>query len=304
MLMAADKSTTDTNNIVKETEFCRRSGADQAWSTVWQRRKLSKQKLRRFFGKSAPVDTSVAEIEKYGLPALLQSNVPLCYFLYSLLEQFSSENLFFYLEAEQFQTHEFHSPEELKRTALQLYRAFIKCNSDFEVNIDGSTRRPIRLAIESSEHHCFDTAKEQIQRLMEPCYLHFIASPIYKQMKKDLEGKLVPYDMKTKERAINVLIEYLDRNMPMKKDEPPTYGKEAEVRRRNKLLRAMIHAFCQTRLHLDFYDTPEGENISMTPEEMLPPKGNSEPEHSSAPAIEKEGDMSQLIKMQIKTGKT
>lgn len=294
----------DTSSIAKETEFCRNSEAEQAWSTVWQRRKLSKQKLRRFFGKSAPVDTSVAEVEKYGLPALLQSNVPLCYFLYSLLEQFSSENLFFYLEAEQFQTHEFRGPGELKKTALQLYRAFIKCNSDFEVNIDGSTRRPIRLAIDRCEHHCFDTAKEQIQRLMEPCYLHFIASPIYRQMKKDLEGKLVPYDMETKEQAINVLIDYLDRNMPVRKDEPPARGKEAEVQRRNNLLRAMIHAFCQTRLHLDFYDTPEGENVSMTPEEMLPPKGTSETDSNRTPAIEEEGDMTRLIKMQLKTSDT
>lgn len=304
MLMAAKNSTPDTNSIIKETEFCRGSASEQAWSTVWHRRKLSKQKLRRFFGKSAPVDTSVAEVEKYGLPALLQSNVPLCYFLYSLLEQFGSENLFFYLEAEQFQTHDFRSPEELRKTALQLYRAFIKCNSDFEVNIDGSTRRPIRLAIERCEHHCFDTAKEQIQRLMEPCYLHFIASPIYKQMKEDLEGKLVPYDLETKERAINVLISYLDRNMPVKGNEPPVQGKEAEVRRRNKLLRAMIHAFCQTRLHLDFYDTPEGENVSLTPGEMLPPKGSSETDSTKAPAIEEESDMTRLIRMQLRTGNT
>jgi hypothetical protein len=35
----------------------------------------------------------VREIRKEGLKALLQSKVPLCYFLYHLLEEFSSENL-------------------------------------------------------------------------------------------------------------------------------------------------------------------------------------------------------------------
>jgi len=77
-----------------ESDFCRTS-TDASWSTVWQRRRLSKKKLRQFFGKSAPVDVHINEIEKYGLSALLQSSVPLCYFLLSLLEQFSAENLFF-----------------------------------------------------------------------------------------------------------------------------------------------------------------------------------------------------------------
>lgn len=53
----------------------------------------SKHKLENFFGQSIPIDVNIAEIETHGLKAMLQSKVPLCYFLYSMLEELCSENL-------------------------------------------------------------------------------------------------------------------------------------------------------------------------------------------------------------------
>jgi hypothetical protein len=282
MLMSQDR----TNTILDETGY-RRLSIQQPWNTVWQRRKLSKRKLRQFFGRSAPVDVSPDDIEKYGLPALLQSNVPLCYFLYSLLEQYSSENLFFYLEVEQFQTHDFASKDELRKTALQLYRAFIKSNSDFEVNIDSAIRKPVRQAIDKYDATCFDCAKDHIQRLMEPCYMTFITSTIYQKMLTNLKGKAVPYDELTRETAINVLVEYLDRNMPVTNEHKTSMSKETQ--RRSNLIRAMIHAFCQTRLHLDFYDTEGGETVELTPEKVLPPQDSQ--------SQNQETDMTRLIQM-------
>jgi hypothetical protein len=60
---------------------------------IWDRRNKQRKKLSRFFGEEAPVDVSVQEIQKYGLTALLKSNVPLTYFLYMLMEKYCSENL-------------------------------------------------------------------------------------------------------------------------------------------------------------------------------------------------------------------
>lgn len=282
MLMTEDRKSA----ILSETGY-KRLSVEQPWNTVWQRRKLSKRKLRQFFGRSAPVDVSPADIEKYGLPALLQSNVPLCYFLYSLLEQFSSENLFFYLEVEQFQTHDFANREEMRKTALQLYRAFVKSNSDFEVNIDSTTRKPIRQAIDRYDATCFDSAKVHIQRLMEPCYMSFITSEIYQRMLENLKGKSIPYDESTREAAITVLVDYLDKHMPVKSKENGSLS--AERQRRNNLIRAMIHAFCQTRLHLDFYDTEGGENVELTLEKVLPPQ-DSQSQNADT-------DMSKLIQI-------
>lgn len=53
----------------------------------------SKQKLETFFGLPTPIDVNIIEIEAHGLKALLQSRVPMCYFMYSMLEDYSVENL-------------------------------------------------------------------------------------------------------------------------------------------------------------------------------------------------------------------
>lgn len=53
----------------------------------------SSRKLEYFFGEPTPVDVCISEINKEGLKAMLESKVPLCYFLYHLLDEFSSENL-------------------------------------------------------------------------------------------------------------------------------------------------------------------------------------------------------------------
>lgn len=53
----------------------------------------SKQKLENFFGQPIPFDINISEIEVHGLKAILQSKVPMCYFMYSMLEDYSAENL-------------------------------------------------------------------------------------------------------------------------------------------------------------------------------------------------------------------
>jgi hypothetical protein len=55
------------------------------------------RKLDGFFGEPAPVDVCISEIKREGLKAMLESKIPLCYFLHFLLEEFSSENLVSFL---------------------------------------------------------------------------------------------------------------------------------------------------------------------------------------------------------------
>lgn len=53
----------------------------------------SSRKLDHFFGEYAPHDICIKEIRKEGLKAILESKFPLCYFLFHLLQEYSSENL-------------------------------------------------------------------------------------------------------------------------------------------------------------------------------------------------------------------
>ncbi len=57
----------------------------------------SSKKLDHFFGEYAPHDICIKEIRKEGLKAILESKAPLCYFLFHLLQEYSSENLVKYL---------------------------------------------------------------------------------------------------------------------------------------------------------------------------------------------------------------
>lgn len=61
--------------------------------SYWAKRRAYSQYISWYFGQKVQLDVSVAEIEKHGLAAMLESNVPLCYFLYYLLDAYSSENL-------------------------------------------------------------------------------------------------------------------------------------------------------------------------------------------------------------------
>jgi hypothetical protein len=52
-----------------------------------------RKKAYQFFGEQAKLEISAKEIKREGLKALLHSSVPLGYFLYHLLNEYSSENL-------------------------------------------------------------------------------------------------------------------------------------------------------------------------------------------------------------------
>lgn len=197
---------------------------------------------------------SVAQIETHGLKAILHSNVPLCYFLYSLLEELCSENLFFYLEVEQFENTEFDSPKVMKAIAQDLYDTFIKTDSEFEINIDQKARAPILAAIEAEDQKCFASAKEHIVKLMETVFLKFKNSPIYEKMKKEL-GNTCIYDKQAKNQAVKILLQNLDKTLPSETSDAPT----GIAQERNDMIRAMLHAFCETRLGIDFIDRMTGK---------------------------------------------
>lgn len=61
--------------------------------SYWAKRRKASEYLSWFFGQKIQLDVSVNEVQTYGLAAMLQSSVPLCYFLFYLLESYCSENL-------------------------------------------------------------------------------------------------------------------------------------------------------------------------------------------------------------------
>ncbi|KAI9276715.1 hypothetical protein BDA99DRAFT_430474, partial [Phascolomyces articulosus] len=100
------------------------------------KRSRSARKLNNFFGEQTPDDICIAEIRREGLKALLQSKIPVCYFLYHLLQEISSENLFFFTELEQYESFTYLTSVQQLATAQHIYDTYLSPNSHFEVNID------------------------------------------------------------------------------------------------------------------------------------------------------------------------
>ncbi|KAI8979587.1 hypothetical protein BDF20DRAFT_800590, partial [Mycotypha africana] len=98
--------------------------------------KRSSRKLDSFFGEITPIDVCISEIRKEGVKAMLESKVPLCYFLHFLLSEYSSENLFFYLEVEQYETMQFLTIAEQKALAQQIFDQYVSDDADFEINLE------------------------------------------------------------------------------------------------------------------------------------------------------------------------
>lgn len=69
---------------------------DQVSISYWAKRRGHSAYLSWFFGTKIQLDVAVSEIRRYHLAALLESNVPLCYFLYNLLDNYCAENLVIY----------------------------------------------------------------------------------------------------------------------------------------------------------------------------------------------------------------
>lgn len=177
----------------------------------------SSKKLECFFGEPTPLDVCVAEIEKEGLKAMLESKVPLCYFLHHLLEEYSAENLFFFLDAEKFENlckNTTLSSYEKRYKAQRIFDRFISPTAKLEVNIDDPIRRRITNHINDEDSqfisdHIFSEAKSAVYDLLEGSFNQFLNSSSYNAMLHNCGELTIHYSDATTGIAINYLLGYL-----------------------------------------------------------------------------------------------
>ncbi|KAI8393364.1 RGS domain-containing protein [Radiomyces spectabilis] len=145
----------------------------------------SSRKLDHFFGETAPHDICIKEIRKEGIKAMLQSKIPLCYFLFHLLEEYSSENLFFFIEIEQYESFAYTSIVQQLATAQHIYNTYLTSKSFFEVNLDDKVRRDVTGALQRKDlDGCFNSAKRAVYTLLESSYMRFLSTDSFQQMVK------------------------------------------------------------------------------------------------------------------------
>jgi len=217
------------------------------------------------------LDISVGEILVHGLKAMLLSKVPLCYFLHTLIEDYCCENLFFYLEIEQYKVFMFENAKAQLKAAQYIYITYLDASSKIEVNIDEKLRRDILKQLNSKKCNLstvFDKASEAVFALMESSFAKFSKSEIKNQMIDELDNTNI-YNDEHKVNAIRILTNYLDkRKRELETDEEimkmnsvnnnmglsPEQVLHLSNVQRNKLIYALTHEFIRAFLELDFDD--------------------------------------------------
>ncbi|CAJ0639458.1 6509_t:CDS:2 [Entrophospora sp. SA101] len=181
------------------------------------RTKLTSQKLLNFFGAKPPIDICVREIEKEGLKAILNSKIPLFYFLYSLLEEYSPENLFFFLKVEQYESKQYDNSTQQLVMAQQIFDIYLTRNSQFEVNIDDRVRKLTIAAIKSERdlRYCFRDAKQAVFILLESSFCRFIRSDLADTMRKEIGEHTAHYSNEARELSVGWLFKYLEKLGPI-----------------------------------------------------------------------------------------
>ncbi|KAI9315071.1 RGS domain-containing protein [Dichotomocladium elegans] len=227
----------------------------EAHASYKDRTAKSSQKLDRFFGAQAPHDTCIKEIRKEGLKAMLQSKTPLCYFLYHLLKEYSSENLFFFIEIEQYEAFDYASVVQQFATAQHICTMYLDHDSQFEVNVDDKVRRTVIDALRNKQMQgCFAVAKRAVYDLLESSYKRFLRADIFDLMVHDCGELTTHYDETSRRAAPQLLLQYLEQQYAIIYTNPHTdqaallSASHQSSRRRHELTRSMIQAFCRTKL--------------------------------------------------------
>ncbi|KAG2206016.1 hypothetical protein INT47_005334 [Mucor saturninus] len=231
----------------------------------------SSKKLDHFFGEFAPHDICIKEIRKEGLKAILESKSPLCYFLFHLLQEYSSENLFFFIELEQYESFTYASLGQQLATAQHIFNTYLTRNSYFEVNLDDKVRRSVTESLDKKDaKSCFDGAKRAVYSLLESSFVRFQNTETFQDMVDECGELTTHYDDKSRRAAVNRLLIYIEEQ------HTKIYNTESNnsmyqsvsqtTKRRHELIKSMIHEFCRTLVGVEFnYYTPADEEESQSP---------------------------------------
>jgi len=222
----------------------------------------SAKKLNNFFGNDdVPFDITISEIEVSGLKAVLQSKVPLCYFLCSLLEDYCSENLFFFLEVLEFEKTKFSSKQEQQESAVYIYNTYLSRKSCLEINIDEKIHNDIHNFIKhmnmntstESISNCFKSARTSVYQLMEGSFAKFIKSNHFQTMKKELGHRI--YNNSDKMNAVCKLRDYImkmDKQFKKSLAENPTNELTISNHKHHEVITILIHEFTKSILDINF----------------------------------------------------
>lgn len=246
----------------------------------------SRLKLISLFRSSPPLDISISNIETYGLGAILQSNVPLVYFLRYLLDHWAAENLYFYIDVEIYEQTDFRVPhgngylgrrsagainrhstfsmsnrtsvgsggstcqEQRAMASQRIYETYIRQDAVFEVNLVGPDDQLSREAMQHGNIDCFKEAKDQCLMILQHRFEGFRTSPLYQEMISNIgDMHRALYTQEHRHQAADYILRYL---------ECPIRSESLDQMQHERYVRQMARVICRRRLNLRF---PQLKNL-------------------------------------------
>lgn len=246
----------------------------------------SRLKLISLFRSLPPFDISLSNVETYGLGALLQSNVPLVYFLRYLLDHWAAENLYFFIDVEIYEQTDFGIPygngylgrrsagainrrsissagnrssvisggctsqEQRAMAAQRIYETYIRQDAVFEVNLVGPDDRVGRDAMQRGDADCFKQAKDQCLMILQHRFEGFRTSPLYQEMISNIgDMHRALYTQDHRHQAADYILRYM---------ECPIRNESVDQMQHERYVRQMARVICRRRLGLRF---PQLKNL-------------------------------------------
>jgi hypothetical protein len=129
-------------------------------------------------------------------------------------------------------------------------------NSHFEVNLDDRVKRTVVQDLEAKAlDGLFDQAKQAVFALLDHSFHRFTTANVWDAMVTNCGDLNTYYDENCRNRAVNFLLQYLERQHDLLYTNPHTDGQMSvsnSSRRRYEVLKSMIHEFCKTLLNVEF----------------------------------------------------
>ncbi|ORX60864.1 hypothetical protein BCR36DRAFT_340808 [Piromyces finnis] len=199
------------------------------------------QKLYDFFGNDAAIDIPFEEIEKNGIGYLIQSNVPLAYFLEYLLKHDNPEILFFFMDVIKFEETIYPDNNSALEASQNILTNYLCINSPLECKVSTKTRCHCIKAIKAGQRRCFKASKQELLPVLERQFDDFKNSKKYAELKNNF-AHLNAYPESNRLELIQELLSVTNRKYPIE---------TAETKQRvsrNKAVLFKVQEFCRNKL--------------------------------------------------------
>jgi len=199
------------------------------------------QKLYDFFGNDAAIDIPFEEIERNGIGYLIQSSVPLAYFVEYLLIHENPEILFFFIDVIRFEETIYPDNTSSLEASQDILTNYLCINSPLECKVSSKTRCHCIKAIKAGQRRCFKPSKQELLPILERQFDDFKNSKRYADLKNKF-GHLNAYPDSIRLELIQELLSTTNRRYPIETAETQQRAS------RNKAILFKVQEFCRNKL--------------------------------------------------------